>query len=202
MTTQKYACTASVKTNFQQKKKRSFPILLLLKETLRQRVKRLLIPDESEQPHQDMYTYMHTHTSKPGIANCDAKFSTWLRSSMISLLFCRPLRNSFCIFPCSFIRLLAIWVALMRKSAITSKSSSKQPLVVIAGVPVCNMTVSSNTIVYVLCRNDKTVRKNSHGVCTNQSEHPQEILSHYPHISASYLWRCGMPHRPSQSSFL
>lgn len=67
--------------------------------------------------------------------NWEANASTRFRSSNISLLSCRPLRKSFCFFPCSLCTARAIWAALRRKRAIISKSDSTHPLDVIAGVP-------------------------------------------------------------------
>lgn len=84
----------------------------------------------------DAFEMWHVQqVSYPGISNWDANVSTRLRSSTISLLFWRPLRNSFWYFPCSLWTDTVIWAALRRKSAIVSKSDSTQPRVVIAGVP-------------------------------------------------------------------
>lgn len=85
-----------------------------------------------------LYILNSSYTSNPGMANCEAKDSTRLRSSITSLLLLSPLRNSFCNFPCSLCKVLVICTALRRKSAIDSKSPSKQPLVVMAGVPEGN----------------------------------------------------------------
>ena len=78
---------------------------------------------------------LSSQMSNPGIANWLAKDSTRSRSSPMSLLLSRAFRNCLWNFPCSRGTALAIWAALKRKSATVSKSDSRQPLDVIAGVP-------------------------------------------------------------------
>lgn len=75
------------------------------------------------------------YISNPGIANWVAKFSIRFRSSIISLLLWSPFRKAFGNLPYSLCTVLAICAALRRKSATVSKSASRQPLDVIAGVP-------------------------------------------------------------------
>lgn len=96
------------------------------------------------------------YASKPGIANWVAKFSTHVRSSIISLLFWRPFGKAFCNFPCSLSTAHVICAALWRKPAIISKSPSRQPLEVMAGVPErTNTNVKTRQTPHINQKNQK-----------------------------------------------